>query len=58
MCSTPYCYGDCDECIAEQKRRKEDDEYFTPCPYNVKCKWETVNVKLDRCTTCGKTFDY
>lgn len=58
MCSTPWCYGDCDECEADKKRQKEYAESSAVCPYRKECKWVTVNVKLDECKTCGKTFSY
>jgi len=32
-----------------------DDE---PCPYSNKCEWETVNIRIDRCKTCGDEIYY
>lgn len=58
MCTTPWCYGDCEDCLRETKRNKEYEERTSPCPHNVKCKLKTVSVKQDQCTTCGKTFNY
>ncbi len=28
------------------------------CPYNQKCNFETVNDRVDRCTTCGQEITY
>jgi hypothetical protein len=28
------------------------------CPYNEKCDFESVNVKVDRCRTCGYKITY
>lgn len=56
MCSTPWCYGDCEDCIREQKREKEYKESNEVCPYRKECKWVTVDVKNDKCTTCGKSY--
>lgn len=58
MCRTPWCYGDCEDCIADQKYEQERDEANAECPYRKDCNWETVHVKQDRCITCSKTFNY
>lgn len=38
MCRTPYCTGDCEECIPEDKWNKEWDERASECPYTEDCK--------------------
>lgn len=58
MCSTPYCYGDCPECVREQNRKKEYEERSAECPYNLNCKIKTASIKQDVCTTCGKIWNY
>jgi len=54
-CYTPYCWGDCDECIAEKKAYEES---IAECPYRKECHWVVVHTKQDRCTHCNETFDY
>lgn len=58
MCRTPYCFGDCEECIAEDKYQKELEESITDCPYRKECNWVTVSIKSDKCTTCGQVYTY
>lgn len=58
MCSTKWCYGDCDECVAEEKYREEMEESLKECPYRKECSWVNVHVKQDKCTNCGKIFNY
>jgi hypothetical protein len=58
MCNTPWCDGSCEECVAEKKRQQDYEDSIAQCPYRKECKWVTVDIKNDRCTTCGKTFRY
>ena len=58
MCSTPWCYGDCKECKADEKHEQEQKEMNAECPFRKECNWVTTSVNSDRCTTCGKTFIY
>jgi hypothetical protein len=58
MCNTPWCFGECDECEREAKNKKEYEEATAECPYRKECNIKTVHVKQDRCSTCGKTFNY
>ncbi len=58
MCRTPWCFGDCDECEADKKYQDDFEEQTAECPHRKECDWVTVNVKADRCKTCGKTFNY
>lgn len=58
MCRTPWCWGECDECIADKKREEEWEEANAECPHKKKCVLETVHVKQDRCKSCGQTFNY
>jgi len=58
MCSTPWCFGDCEECEADKKLEQEYKEANAQCPHRKECKWITVDVKNDRCTTCGKIYTY
>jgi hypothetical protein len=58
MCTTHWCFGDCDECEAEKKLKQEYEEANAQCPYRKECNWVTTDVKNDRCTTCGQTYTY
>ena len=58
MCSTSWCYGDCDECLADAKWEKEQEELNAECSYRKECNWVVVDTKNDRCTKCGDTFVY
>lgn len=58
MCRTPHCFGDCDECIADAKREKEYEEANAECPYRTECNVKDINVKQDRCSTCGRVWNY
>lgn len=58
MCSTKWCFGDCDECIADQKYEEEFLENNKECPERKECNWVAVGTKLDKCTTCGDTYTY
>lgn len=58
MCNTPWCFGDCEECEAEEKFKKEIEEQNAECPYRKECKWITIDVKNDKCVTCGKVYTY
>lgn len=58
MCRTPYCYGDCDECLGEEKERKEFEEFSAECPRRKECKLQYVNPKADQCKHCGQIFNY
>jgi len=42
----------------KKKYEKEYEENNAQCPYRKECNWETVDVKNDRCTTCGKGYAY
>lgn len=55
-CRTPYCYGDCDECLDD--KRREEEQYDEECPRSKKCNVVTINIKTDKCTTCGQVFNY
>jgi hypothetical protein len=58
MCSTPWCFGDCEECEADKKYEQEREEASAECPYRKECNWVATDVKNDRCTTCGKGYTY
>lgn len=58
MCFTPYCDGSCDECEYQKKRDLENEESIKGCPYRKECKWETLDVKTDKCTSCGLITNY
>lgn len=58
MCSTSYCFGDCEECQAEKENETEREESNATCPYRKECNWVAVDVKNDQCTTCGDTYTY
>ena len=58
MCHTKWCYGECDECIADKKREQEYEEVNASCPHISECILVTVDVKTDRCKTCGQIFTY
>jgi len=58
MCSTPWCFGDCEECEADKKYEQEREEANAECPYRKECNWVATDVKNDRCTTCGKGYTY
>jgi hypothetical protein len=58
MCSTPWCWGECDDCIRQAKLDKEWEEEHTDCPHRKECTWVTLNVKTDKCTTCGLVTNY
>jgi len=51
-------FGDCEECEADKKYDKEQEEANAECPYRKECKWVATDVKNDRCTTCGKGYAY
>lgn len=57
-CRTPWCYGDCDDCEADKKLEEEYKDSIAECPHKKECSFEMINVKTDRCTTCGKNFNY
>ena len=58
MCHTKWCYGECDECIADAKAKKEYEELHTPCPHKEECILITIDVKTDKCKTCNRLFNY
>ena len=58
MCSTPWCYGDCEECEARKQSEKDFEEMNAQCPHRKECNLVTVDVKTDTCTYCGKIFTY
>ena len=58
MCHTKWCYGECDECIADAEREKEYGDSLKKCPHTDDCILITNNVKQDQCETCGKIFNY
>ena len=58
MCSTPYCWGDCDECIADKQRADREEWENASCPHNPRCNIVTIDVKTDKCTTCGEIIRY
>jgi len=53
-----WCFGDRDECKINEELEKEFEEANKECPYRKECKWVTINVKNDKCTTCGKIYTY
>lgn len=59
MCTTAWCYGDCEECLEEKARKQaeEDSECcrFSPGPYvpQSQCGLQTIDVKTDACRKCG-----
>lgn len=55
MCYTPYCDGSCEECENQKKKEEQNDE---SCPHSKNCKWETLDIKTDRCKTCGLIINY
>lgn len=58
MCNTPWCFGDCEDCEADRKWKEEREEANTECPYRKECKWVKLDVKNDKCKTCGKIQSY
>jgi hypothetical protein len=58
MCTTPWCYGDCDQCIRDAKQEKEFEEIQKECPHKKECNIITVHVKQDRCTNCNYVYNY
>jgi hypothetical protein len=58
MCNTNWCYGDCEECLADEKWEKEQEEANAECPHRKECNWVVTDTKNDKCTTCGKTYTY
>lgn len=57
-CYTPYCWGDREQCQAQAKFDKEQEEANARCPYRKECNVRDINVKTDQCSTCGKTWNY
>lgn len=60
MCnkSIGYCDGSCNEAkehFAEEERLSES---LKVCPHRKECIWITLDVKTDRCTTCGLITKY
>ena len=53
MCNTPYCFGDCEDCIAETKIKEDMEDSNKKCPYRKECKWQNIDAKHDKCLTCG-----
>lgn len=37
MCSTPWCFGDCEECEADRELEKEYEEANAECPHRKEC---------------------
>lgn len=58
MCSTPWCDGSCEDCLAEEKYKEDFEERNKECPYRKECNWETLDVKTDVCKTCGRLTKY
>lgn len=58
MCYTPYCFGECEECQRQQQIEQDFRESSAECPYKKECDWETLDVKTDRCKTCGLITNY
>lgn len=58
MCHTKWCYGECDECLADKKREKDHEEASALCPHRKECLFVTVSIKEDRCRTCGRVVNY
>ena len=58
MCSTPWCAGECEDCQYEKRYNEEQEEARAECPHRKECNWVVVDVKTDKCTTCGKTTNY
>lgn len=58
MCRTPWCYGDCEECIRDQKEQEEYKEFISECPNKKTCTLTMINTKTDRCAYCGEIFNY
>lgn len=58
MCRTPWCGGECDECIADKKAQEKYEDENISCPHRKECNWETIDVKHDRCKTCGHIETY
>ena len=64
MCNTPWCFGDCEDCLRD-KADKEEWERLTPCPHSPgpyvpqsQCGLKTVSVKQDACSKCGLIVNY
>lgn len=63
MCTTPYCFGDCEDCIEDKKREKKERDNET-CQFSngkvleSQCGLFTVSVKQDSCSKCGYTVNY
>jgi len=58
MCNTAWCFGECDECIQDKKKEERYIDDSAQCPYKAKCNFETLDIKTDRCATCGEIFNY
>jgi len=62
-CRTPWCYGDCEDCLAE-KKEEENREARRTCPESggrvlaSECGIKSVSVKQDACNKCGYVFNY
>lgn len=58
MCRTPWCFGDCEECIKEQAENDAYSEFYAECPHRKECNLNTKSAKEDVCSSCGKSFNY
>jgi hypothetical protein len=58
MCNTYWCDGDCSECLEDARRIAQYEEDNAKCPFAKDCNIITVDVKTDKCTTCGKIISY
>jgi hypothetical protein len=58
MCSTPWCFGDCEECETEKRLEQEYEESIAECPHRKECNWVAIDIKNDSCKTCGKIYTY
>lgn len=64
MCHTPWCFGDCDECIAEAKF-EADCKASQTCRFDPEesvleseCGLKATSVKQDTCNKCGYVYNY
>jgi len=64
MCNTPWCYGDCEDCVKESKQKQDEEDReccrFSPGPYvpQNQCGIKAVDTYTDACGKCGFVKKY